>query len=176
MRDLQMYAKECIDTMNDLGIKTTVPAENFKVNNRAKRRWGQHSWAKHEIQINGVLLDERNFVDGLRNTIFHELIHSVPDCHDELIELGKHHGKEFHKYAKIVNNATGLKIQRTSSAREKGVVYEGETKPIKEFKMICDCGQVFIRRGYRQPKWYAHPENGYKCNCCGTRLRKDMRV
>lgn len=117
MRDLIDFTIQCMNELDRIGI----PYGNVidvTIKTRAKKRWGQCRKVPggFTININVVLLDEKNDVDGLRNTIFHELLHTCPDCWN--------HGTQWKAYAAMIRRELGYNIQRTSSAEEKGVVKE----------------------------------------------------
>ena len=121
MRDLIDFTIQCMNELDRIGI----PYGNVidvTINTRAKKRWGQCRKVPggFTININVVLLDEKNDVDGLRNTIFHELLHTCPDCWN--------HGTQWKAYAAMIRRELGYNIQRTSSAEEKGVITEPETE------------------------------------------------
>ena len=176
MRDLQKYAKECIKDMETVGIN--VPKiEKFVVNTRAKKRFGQCCYnkktKKYIIEISNDLLDERCPVIALKDTIFHEIIHTLPNC--------MNHGSEFKRYAKILNNAYGTNITRCSSMDEKyGKEYaetlrkrNNKSSSKKLYEVYCEyCGKIRASGYYqRMPKWYAHTES-YKCGICHRQLTK----
>lgn len=133
MRNLNDYAKRCMTELDDIGIEYGNIIE-FKVNTRAKKRWGQCKAVPggYSINISAILLDERNDEQGLKNTIIHELLHSCKGC--------MNHGENWKRLATKVNRAYGYNIKRCSSADEKGV--QEETRPIKtarEIKYIVKC-------------------------------------
>ena len=115
MRDLETIAYECMEKLDALAIPYGNVTE-ISVNYRAKSRWGQCRHGKdgtHSININAELLDERNDVRGLENTILHELLHTCPGCNN--------HGEIWKTYAEKVNAAYGYNIKRCSDAYEKGI-------------------------------------------------------
>ena len=120
MRDLQRVAMECVNDMRYLGID--VPhGITFIVNKRAKSRFGQCSYngftKLYTIDINVDLLDERCPMLSLKETLYHEIIHTLPNC--------MNHGSEFKHYAYLVNTEYGTNVTRCSSSNEK---YRKETK------------------------------------------------
>jgi ribosomal protein L33 len=175
MRDLQRYANECISDMKILGID--IPKITFEVNTRAKKRFGQCRYVgngQYSININIDLLSEECGVKALKETLYHEIIHTLPKC--------MNHGEKFKYYADIVNKAYNVNITRCSSYESKyGKEYaekiiernkENERQRIK-YEVFCPkCGKV-RGCGYfkRQPKWYAHVER-YHCNICKGKLER----
>lgn len=168
MRDLQYYAKECINDMKALGIAVPYIKE-FKVNTRAKSRYGQCQKidGTYSIDINVDLLDEECPLGALKETLYHEIIHTLPKCFN--------HGYEFKRYAGIVNKAYGVNVTRCSTQEEKyGVTYakKVEAKSIankisRRYQLYCpNCETIVAERiGQRAPKWYAHA-NRYSCKHC----------
>lgn len=177
MRDLNRYANECIEDMKSLGIDVP-PIEKFTVNTRAKSRFGQCTYNRktnqYSIEICSDLVDDECNVLALRETIFHELIHTLPNC--------MNHGVEFKKYADMINKRYYVNIKRTSTDEEKyGRIYAQKVadrraqskKPPKKYELFCEhCGKIRASKECsRMPKWYAHTER-YKCSVCGGKLEK----
>ena len=177
MRDLQIYANECINDMKNLGINVPV-IDKFVVNKRAKSRFGRciYDYKKktYTIEICNDLLNEECNVLALKETIFHELIHTLPNC--------MNHGKEFKKYAGIINKKYHTNIKRACTNEEKyGVAYAKKVaernnknkKPKIKYELFCNnCGKIRAsRETSRMPKWYAHTER-YKCSVCNGKLEK----
>lgn len=148
MRILQAHAQICMDMLDRLNIQY---GENiiFVVNSRAKTRWGQckRTQGKWQISISSVLLEDRNSVEGLENTILHELLHTCPGC--------QNHGSEWKRLADKVNRAYGYTIKRTSTAKEKGLCEdaqrEREEQRIKraspQYMLVCqNCGYKYYRK------------------------------
>ena len=137
MRDLIDFTIQCMNELDRIGI----PYGNVidvTINTRAKKRWGQCRKVPggFTININVVLLDEKNDVDGLRNTIFHELLHTCPDCWN--------HGTQWKAYAAMIRRELGYNIQRTSSAEEKGVITELETERTPKYQIESKISDVDI--------------------------------
>lgn len=132
MRNLQKVAIECMYELDCIGIPYGE-IERFTINTRAKSRWGQCKGlltGKFEININQDLLNENNSLEGLKNTIIHELLHSCEDC--------MNHGQKWQEMADRVNKAYGYNIKRCSSQSEKGVV-EYTEKPIRyKYNVFCN--------------------------------------
>lgn len=180
MRDLQRYANECVNDMRALGIDVPV-IEKFTVNTRAKSRFGQCSYNSrtktYKIDICSDLLDDECNVMALRETIFHELIHTLPNC--------MNHGSEFKRYADMINKAYLTNITRCSTSEEKyGYTYakkvaernkkpDRQIKPRVQYELWCDhCGKIRASGLYKNmPKWYRHSEN-YHCGVCGGNLER----
>lgn len=95
----------------------------------------------------------------IKNTIMHEIIHCFPDCNN--------HGKEFKKYAKIINEKLGYTISRLGNRendyKKSNLEYKNEEK--FKYKIECDiCGQTFFRKRLKK-----NFEKIYKCgNCRGN--------
>lgn len=165
MRDLQKIATECLKELDAIGIKYGKIVE-FKVNTRAKKRWGQCKTISggFSINISYVLLDENNSIDGLKNTIIHEILHTCKGC--------LNHGEMWKRQAAKVNKAYGYNIKRCSSADEKGVEVDDrktEPKKIKHSFRCKTCGTVVNRtRESKFTKHYTH----YRCGKCGGCFEK----
>lgn len=162
MRDLNIVAKECMKMLDDIGIKYGHITE-FKVNTRAIKRWGQCKRVPggYSINISATLLDERNDINGLKNTILHELLHSCEGC--------MNHGDKWKFVANKVNIAYGYNIKRCSSSDEKGV--DEDMRPVQyKYEVMCEkCGNVYKRS--KMSNVVQHPER-YRCGCCQGKLKR----
>lgn len=170
MRDLQKYAKECMAELDKLNIEYGNIIR-FEINTRAKKRWGQCKKTPNGyiININVDLLDERNDVNGLKNTIIHEILHTCEGC--------MNHGKKWQMYASKVYKAYGYNVKRVSSSEEKGCEYRRElnkkeliVKAYPKYEVRCKCcGKSYFRS--KRTKVIVNPEN-YRCGFCGGELRR----
>ena len=81
MRDLMKFAAECTAALDGLGIRYAKNIR-FSVNTRATSRLGlcRKKGNQYEIEISHLLLDERTPEDSLRDTLFHELLHTCYGC------------------------------------------------------------------------------------------------
>ncbi len=163
MRNLKEYTIRCMKELEAVGIEYGNIIE-VKVNTRAKKRWGQCRAVPggYSININAVLLDERNDEQGLKETIIHELLHSCKGC--------MNHSEKWKRLATKVNRAYNYNIKRCSTAEDKGV--QEETTPISlhtvNYVIKCNkCGCTYTRT--RMSKVVQHPER-YRCRCCGGGL------
>ena len=178
MRDLQYYAMECINDMINIGID--VPEiQSFTVNTRAKKRFGQCKRIDGEfyININVNLLNEECPLLSLKETLYHEIIHTLPKCFN--------HGQWFHYYAEMVNNAYGTHVDTTNTFKEKyGEEFYAKVastttlnRPYREYAVYCpNCDRIVASGKYRRsPKWFAHAER-FKCKRCGCGVMRDYGV
>lgn len=115
MQDLNALAQECMAELDAIHIPYSKNVV-FEVNSRAKRRWGlcSHlSGGLHRIQIAKCLLEDGVPLDGAKNTVIHELLHTCPGTNG--------HKGLWKEYAEQVNRAYGYNIKRVSSSEEKGL-------------------------------------------------------
>ena len=162
MRDLNACAKQCMEMLDVLDIPYGK-VNSFTVNTRATTRWGQCKQVGDgfEISIAAVLLDERNPLQALTETVLHELLHSCEGC--------QNHGQLWKAYAAKLNRTFGLQIKGRNSAEEKGIVVETRKKHIAHSFRCKTCGAVVERqRESRFTKNYRL----YKCSKCGGRFEK----
>lgn len=112
MRDVNVIAIECMRELENIGIKCGNVIK-IDINTRAKKRWGQcrKIGNNYIIEVNQILLREDTDIDGLKNTIIHELLHTCKGCM-------KHTG-EWKQLAEKVNRYYGYNIKRCDSADEK---------------------------------------------------------
>lgn len=166
MRDLQAVANECMTEISTIGVPYGNVVE-WKVNTRAQSRWGQCKRLTHNrfsINISSRLLDERVDLVGLKNTIIHELLHTI--------EYSDGHRGAWAKWAGYVNRKLGYNIKRTSSADEKGVPTELQHNKTQEYKYVveCPCCKHQWKRMVKS-SLISHPEY-YQCPTCKTKLQR----
>ncbi len=171
MRDVNVIAIECMRELENIGIKCGNVIK-IDVNTRSKKRWGQcrKIGNNYIIEVNQILLREDTDIDGLKNTIIHELLHTCKGCM-------KHTG-EWKQLAEKVNRYYGYNIKRCDSADEKGISEEQKEKIQKErtatrkvkfiFKCTC-CGQKVER--CRESKFTKYPEL-YRCAVCHGKFER----
>ena len=162
MRNLQEYANRCMKQLDAVDIKYgNVLA--FEINTRAKNRWGQCERVSSilncfTININCMLLDEKNSEQALIDTLMHELLHTCKGCFN--------HKNEWKRLAEKVNKIYNYNIKRTYSLVDYGIEIETEDIAEPKYKIQCTgCGRVYTRQ--RKSKVIVHPENYRCCNCGG---------
>lgn len=91
--------------LENIGIKCGNVIK-IDVNTRSKKCWGQcrKIGNNYIIEVNQILLREDTDIDGLKNTIIHELLHTCKGCM-------KHTG-EWKQLAEKVNRYYGYNIKR----------------------------------------------------------------
>ena len=167
MRNLDYYAIMCIRDLEIIGIELGKITK-FTVNTRAKTRWGQCVMYKdkhYEININADLLREEIPLDGLKSTIYHELLHTCKDCFN--------HGKQWSALAARVEKYYGVKVSRTDSAFDKGFTKE-QAQAYNEsrikYRFVCaGCGQKINK--IRSCDFVKHPER-YQCGICHNKFER----
>ena len=91
------------------------------------------------IAIDGIYMGHIVIADEIKeeatfNTMIHELLHTCPNC--------MNHGKEWKKWADIINKNTVYNIKRTTSSAEKGI--EAPVKTPKYTVTCTDCGREWF--------------------------------
>ena len=82
MRNLEEIFLECESELLSIGI-VCGRVEKITVNTRAKSRFGlckKVGKDSFEISIAAALLEEEADISCLKNTVIHELLHTVPGC------------------------------------------------------------------------------------------------
>lgn len=164
MKNLNELANVCMQELDNIGIEYGNVV-SWEVNTRAKQRWGQcrHLGGNcHSINISSRLLQDDVADEGAKNTIIHELLHTVKGCNN--------HGTEWQRMADKVNKAYGYNIKRCSSADEKGVPDIEVIPNAVKHKFICEgCGQVIVRT--KESKFTKNYQN-YRCGRCKGNFTK----
>ena len=133
MKDLRKLAGECQRDLLSVNIHIGK-VRNWSVNTRAKARWGlctRVSKGLFDIQISAALLQDDVDDNAAKDTIVHELLHTIPGCF-------KHTGK-WKQYAETVNFLLPqYNIKTRSSYEDKGLK---DTRPEPDFRYILKCLQ-----------------------------------
>lgn len=117
MKDLNKLYKEVLDDIYSLDI----PIGNIwdiRPNARYKKTWGlcqrlvKHGVNGFEITIATSLLDDKLDDMAAKETIAHELLHTIEGC--------LNHGPKWKKYADLMS-VFGYRITRASSCADKGI-------------------------------------------------------
>lgn len=163
---LKQLAKESIAELNAIGIHPNITPNDFSINTRKKTSWGT-CWTHYENHHTSwtftIEISSRLFADGaekgLRETVMHELLHACDEC------VNCEHNGKWKEYAELVNDCYGLNIKRCNSNADKGLAEDKN-----EYRCKCSkCGKMIVKKGYRAPKWYKHPQ-GYTHTCAdGTK-------
>ena len=161
LSDVYKLAEEYEEMCERIGIDVGE-ISNYKINSRAKKRWGQCSKNPNgtfTIEISNLLLQDDVKDMALENTLMHEILHTVDGCFN--------HGAKWKMCADMVNNAYGFNVKRCTSSQEKGIVIE---RPATHYVLRCKkCGYKWNYS--RMSKTVKHPEN-YKHNDCGGTLER----
>lgn len=159
MHSLESTLQECYQTLDSLGIPY---AANCKVisDPKLRRCWGSCRKQKdgsYTIKISSVLLEETVPLESLQDTLYHELLHTVPNA--------MNHRHTWLALAKKVSLATGLHIRPSAPASEKGVAQDFTKDPSVKFLCVCQgCGAEIVR--YRKCDFARRPDK-YRCSCGG---------
>lgn len=160
-KKLNDAAVVCLKELDTIGVNYGK-INSFSINTRASNLWGKcksNPNGGFDIEISQRLLADESSVDGLKNTIIHEILHTCYNC--------QNHGRQWKYWADKVNQTYGYGIKRTSSAEEKGVTLP-DTELIVKHKAVCTgCGQVITRT--RESKFTKHPEL-YRCGICNGKF------
>jgi len=163
MKNLPKLAEECRRDLMSAQIHTGN-IRNWIVNTRARARWGLCSKVASglfDIEISAILLQDCVDDQTVKNTIAHELLHTIPGCF-------KHTGK-WKQYAIVVNRKLPqYNIKSRSSYKEKGLE-DARPDPKCRYVLCClQCGKEIKRQ--RKSVAVKNPEC-YRC-LCGGRLTR----
>lgn len=161
MHDLQQTAKDCINTLAELGI-ACGNIRSIEVDKRTRRSWGtcrQLPDGGFRIGISPRLLAEEVPHDSLKQTLYHELLHAAA--------YGQGHRGQWKMLAQRVNAALGTSIGRTATWEQQGVDLDSDATV--RYRFACTgCGQKLVR--FRACAFTRHYKR-YRCGVCGGRFR-----
>lgn len=159
MHDLEPILKECCQTLDALCIPYVKSAE-IAIDSRLKRCWGSCRKRKdgsYVIKLSPILLEDSTPLDSLKDTLYHELLHTAPRAMS--------HKKTWLQLAQKVNRSTGLNIKPSSSAAEKGILRDYANDPSVKFLCRCEgCGAEIVR--YRNCELVRRTDK-FRCSCGG---------
>lgn len=164
MKDLKKLYKEVLKDFDALGIKYGKIVEVVP-NYRAKSRWGQCKKRPDGfyININVALLADNISDQGAKETIAHEICHTIKGC--------MNHGTEWKHYAQMLK-ARGYNIKRTNSAEDKGIHADAYSTPTNyKYEVYCaKCGTTsrYQRKGKVITTLTTQKYHGYRCGECGS--------
>lgn len=163
MHDLNTALEECRKTLDSLGIRYAQNSEII-IDSRLKRCWGSCRKRKdggYVIKISALLMEEDVPLDSLKDTLYHELLHTAPGAMS--------HRKTWLQLAQRVSRATGLNIKPSTSASDKGVFRDYLHDPSVKFLCECEgCGVQIVR--YRNCPLARRPDR-YHCGSCGGKFK-----
>lgn len=157
-----------------LTVKNDLVSLNIPVSNeicpivrisKAKRRWGsckmlkKYNAYKFYISISEKCFSEPNYIDFIKNTMAHELIHTVKGCFN--------HSKEFKYYGYVASKLGYAVTVKSESKLEKSD--EEKFKEAKHILKCTVCGQMYYRYRFPKDKNYI---NKIVCGKCRGRLVK----
>ncbi len=159
MKDLMKLARECMKDLDSLGIRYGQ-VHKWEINTRAKKRWGQCRKVAEgvfEISISRMLLDDAITDQAVKDTILHELLHTVPGCI-------QHQGR-WNELSDYVNRRLpAYNIQRTTSCAEKGIA---ETDTAQTARYILQCSKCRVRIYRQRTSALVENPGRYRCAACG---------
>lgn len=121
-------------------------------------KWGKND-RKEDIKIKVSEYHLANSEDDVRQTIAHELCHTAP---------GNGHGKEWKKWAGLMNAAYGYHLSRVGTSTS-GCALTDPKKPKFAHEVVCTkCGHIYGR--HRNSNLTLHPER-YHCGICYGTLK-----
>jgi len=164
MKDLKKLVEECTADLLSIGIQPGK-VNRWIINTRAKCRWGlckQVAPGEFDISIAACLLIDNVRVQAVKNTILHELLHTVKGCHG--------HKGQWKVFASRVNRMLPqYTIKRVTSCAEKGLEHTPKPRTNRYAVKCTHCGKEFCRE--KESKIIRHPEK-YRCGACGNYLER----
>ena len=119
---------------------------------------------KFIISINEVLL-QKKYLNGLKSTLFHELLHTCPECYN--------HGSQWERYGVIVEKKLGISINQHDDYRDKGVSM-GDYMKAHSYKYAIKCKKCGFTYFRQRKTKFTKNYKAYRCGSCGGELYEDM--
>lgn len=173
MKNLYEEANIILYMFDEMGIEYGNITE-FKINRRAKSRWGQcarkKTWDGYEyiIEVSARLLQDDAPQKGLEETLIHEIAHTCDGC--------MNHGSNWLAIVNRFNREFGYNVKRSDNSKEKGFTDEQIKQMVASVRyrhiLTCEkCGHEWkYERLCKSVKMYTR----YRCNCGGNLIRTDL--
>lgn len=161
---LNQLLNECIIELEALNIPIAKQIRGVFINKRAKSRFGcckiQRAGIKtyYQIEVSAFLLAGGR--EAVKDVIFHELLHTCPDC--------MNHGARWKKYAALVNQRYKRHVRTANRYEDFALTPPADREAIKYHIVCTRCGARIERK--RKSKIVTHPQQ-YRCGRCGGRLQ-----
>ena len=171
---MMVLAEQAMKELDAIGVPYVKPIKWCL--SKATSRWAHIQRKKNAvtnkydyiIKISEVTLDDCVSDENVKDTIIHELIHTLPNCFC--------HKGDFKKYAQLVNDCYACyHISRVCSVTDMGLTNEAFAKYVKTptsvYKVVCTCcHKKFIYK--RRVKLIKILQSGltrtsYTCPYCG---------
>lgn len=165
MKNLYAVYNDCLNEVKAAGI-VAGNIVDVTINTRAKRRWGRCTKENgfYKIEISDRLLQDDVDIKATKNTMAHEILHTVNNCMNHGAEWQAVADKMNRKYPDIYN------IKRTTSAEEKGL----ESVPARyrndSAKYVLECVKCGHRNVYKRASKAVKNPNGFRCGICKGEL------
>lgn len=163
MKDLRSLVSQCQAELASIGI-ICGKVSRWSVNTRARTRWGMCKKlpdGTFEIEISVMLLQDAVSDRAAKETVIHELLHTVPGCNG-------HTGKWKLLAAQVNQKLPMYQIKRTTSAAEKGLQSPLKPQSYRYLLRCTGCGKNIQRQ--KKSAVVEHPER-YRCACGGKLIR-----
>ena len=150
--------------LEDIGIPVSENIDPYIRISRAKRRWGSCKKInggryKFCISISDICFNEPEYIDFIKNTMAHEIIHTAKGCFD--------HGRLFKTYGKMAEKKGYI-----VNISDKSSVVKSEEELFDEARHVLKCskcGKLYFRLRFPSKKGYI---NRIRCGVCGEKLDK----
>ena len=159
MKDLNKLASECIADLTAAKMRLQT-VRNWKVGTNRKNLWGLCETVApgvFDISISETLLQDDVDDQAVKNTIAHELLHTVDGC--------MNHGRYWHKLAGLVNQrCPGYNVKGRTSAEEKGIQIQ--------YKYLLRCTGCGAAAGRHKKSRFVEHFDRYICSKCGGKFER----
>jgi predicted SprT family Zn-dependent metalloprotease len=164
MHNLKKVTDDCIRECQECGIVLGKIAD-ISIDDKPKRYWGLCRYSAPEklyyIIINPVLLEDKTPIKFLKETILHELCHTIKG--------GMAHTGAWKTAVEKLNRKFGYNIKRVNTNEDKGVDNEDMQNRAKYVFQCKDCGSLIYRfKASNFTKNY----DCYVCGKCGGKFKK----
>lgn len=159
MKDLNKLASECIADLTAAKMRLQT-VRNWKVGTSRKNLWGLCETVApgvFDISISETLLQDDVDDQAVKNTIAHELLHTVDGC--------MNHGRYWHKLAGLVNQrCPGYNVKGRTSAEDKGIQIQ--------YKYLLRCTGCGATAGRHKKSRFVEHFDRYICSKCGGKFER----
>ena len=159
---LDSIGRKCEKELDKIGVHCGV-VDQYRARDDINE-WGMCIYVgdkKYHIIINSILLN-RKYLKGLKTVVYHELLHTLPDC--------IHHTVKWKENANVVKTRLGYPVHKNNTYNELGIPLDEYLKTLN-YKYIIQCGSCGNIYGYKKKNDVVRGVYHYCCGVCGGKLK-----
>lgn len=170
--DFNDLYNRCVEELQVIDIPISKRLTHIEFNDKLKTAFGQCVFSNgfFHIEFNKILLKDNINEKTVRETIYHELIHTIDGCFN--------HGKKFQYYADLVNDCYSVNIGTYVSTESMCQTLKAREEIASWIFECPTCHKKFLR--YRKPNWLHTYNNNTmltdNASCANCKCGKGLKI